>query len=376
MEQSKISMLDNIQQSIQAFTNQQFYFTVRNEAYRCKFNLYIGPEESYLGVFNQLIKTESSFTFIYDKRILEKNYRKYLSTNFRKKNYFIKIAEFNENDTININSSNFENIFIRAFHVIKNVFSSSFIENHQISPTTLEIRLNQLKNTNTKEPDNNNSPVMRFEEIVNNKRIIISISPIDGDIRLSIASLVESGIYNPITSFFENLFNYEPYRYERFCSKHNLIMGEEQGYPEYPRAKNNIQNFSIKFNYITEGELEVVIKRSSRSLQQFISKIIFLLDLLAGSDLYARGVLDKKSDMMKESDESKYPFMTYLCYGSRIYGHPEYDISISFYPVVETDDNDKEFLVSKLDIRVDPFENQERPIIGTFLHPIGYDMGK
>lgn len=376
MEQSNISMLDNIQQSIQAFTNQQFYLIVHNEAYKCVFNLYFGPEESYLGVFNQLIKTESSFTFIYDKRILEKNYRKYLSTNLRKKNYFIKIADIIENDIIKNNSSNFENIYIRAFHVIKNVFTTGFIEIQQISPSTLEIKLNQLKNLFNQELDNSKSPILRFEEIVNNKRIIISISPIDGDIRLSIASLVESGIYNPITSYFENLFEYEPYRYERFCSKHELIIVEKQGYEQYPRAKNNIQNFSIKFNYITEGELDVVIKRSSRSLQQFISKILFLLDLLAGSDLYDRGVLDKNADMMKESDESEYPLIKYLCHGSRIYGHPEYDISISFYPVVETDDDDKEFLVSKLDIRVDPFENQERPIRGTFLHPLIYDMGK
>ena len=363
--------------ALDEFTNHSFSLTFKNREYRLYYNLNLFPQTNFLGVFNRILETKNSITFSIENRDPKKYIQQLLKYTEKRKDKYFQFSTSHEVLVNDINNSNYSDKYLRAEEIAKKVFSPKFIEKNNLENNSIKEKLNNILSENNESVESKSLiPLLRFEEIRSDLRIILSISPIDVDVKLRFGALSEKGIYNPISEYFYNRFNYEPAKMSRFKKNHLVRFLEKQGYPSYPLTCNNIQTFYIEFNLYSEAHWQKIAQRSNTSLRTFLNSILILMDKMFGADLYQRNEINKKNDYYNIKENFTIPNNLNLLHGKRVYSGPEYDILIEFQPSIQKDDNENDFLISTIKITVMPFDNKERPDRGVFLHPLIYNLDK
>lgn len=372
-------MFKNYQQAsdcLSSFTSQSFMFTHVDNSRWNKYTLFLFPQNRFLGIFNRLIKYQKSYIFSIEKRA-EKKYAKALYNKLIGKNdKDVASALDLENSLGAYNNQWGEDDYKRAEWVAKTVFSDEFIQANKIDGNLIKDKISEIRLKNSKALQNSRFvPPYRIEEIREDFRVILCISGIDLDIKLSFSPLSDEGINNPITRYYHNKYDYKNFTFQRFASIHDVLILEEIGHQMIPLALNNRQFFQIKCNMFTDDDNIIVkVTRSANSLKAQITPIINLMDICFGEDAYGRSYYSKEDQMELKNLPNNGQLI--LPCGERIYSGPEYDILLTFQPILEKDSEENEALISVLKIHVWPFENKPIEKKGVYQHQLMYDWFK
>lgn len=368
------------------------YFSFSSTGYQKEIAITILGGPLYLGQFNRLVKTRSSYTFSY---LLKENiepYKKGILKSVDQSGIDSKYYRLVDNSKEVLLSGEPTVGICDSF--IQSIFSAEFIEENKLLQGEIESEIEISRSLQEDKIGVKESIThLRWEEVRDDLRVILSISPIDGSIQLSYCfpcQAYQRGLviqdYNPITAHFVERFRYEGRRFERYISKHDLNFQEVQGYEYYPENDLNQQLFEIKYNVISEGAFDEIAQKSFRSLKRETKPIVFLLHLVYGSDIYGNTisglpVIDLNNSQSELNDLMKALLGSLLKNNEAVMGNlhfhsPENDIHLAYSPVQETDDSGNEFIVFSLSIKVVPFNSNPPEITGTYYHPVIYDAGK
>ena len=368
------------------------YFSFASTGYQKEIGITILGGPLYLGQFNRLVKTRSSFTFSFLSKDKFAPYKKSILKSIDQSGIDSKYYQMVDNSNEVLPSDEQRIGICDSF--IQSIFSAEFIEENKLFQGEIESELEISRSIQEDKIGVKESIThLRWEEVRDDLRVVLSISPIDGSIQLSYCFLCQAyqrGLviqdYNPITAHFVERFRYEGRRFERYISKHDLNFQEVQGYEYYPENDLNQQLFEIKYNVISEGAFDEIAQKSFRSLKRETKPIMFLLHLLYGSDIYGNAIFGLPVIDLNNSQSELHELMKGMLgsvlkdnqavIGKLHYHSPENDIHLTYSPVQETDDSGNEFIVFSLSIKVVPFNSNPPEITGTYYHPVIYDAGK
>jgi hypothetical protein len=182
--------------------------------------------------------------------------------------------------------------------------------------------------------------LLRFCEIKEDVRVIALIHPLDLHPELSYSSKEELGLATPFISLMYTWFNDGLMR--RLAQRIDYTFSEEVRFPKGPTNQNNEQIFSLKaFGYLwEETDLKEVVKKGARRQGKFYRNYFLQLIALFGRDFYGR--IDATVEEQKSVDFLGEP-IKYMLF-KRTFSTPEFDLFVSFHPIITTDSNDQEFL--------------------------------
>ena len=372
--------------------NNTTYFSFSSTGYQKEIAITILGGPLYLGQFNRLVKTRSSHTFSYLLKEKIEPYKKGILKSVDQSGIDSKYYQFVDNSKEVLPSGELAVGICDSF--IQSIFSTEFIEENKLFQDEIESELEISRSLQEDKIGVKESIThLRWEEVRDDLRVVLSISPIDGSIQLSYCFLCQAyqrGLviqdYNPITAHFVERFRYEGRRFERYISKHDLNFQEVQGYEFYPENDLNVQLFEIKFNVISEGAFDEIAQKSFRSLKRETKPIMSLLHLVYGNDIYGNTSFELPVVDLHNSQSELHELMKGMLgsllkdnqavIGKLHYHSPENDIHLAYSPVQETDDSGNEFIVFSVSIKVVPFNSNPPEITGTYYHPVIYDAGK
>ena len=368
------------------------YFSFVSTGYQKEIGITILGSPLYLGQFNRLVKTRSSYTFSYLLNEKIEPYKKSILKSIDQSGIDSKYYQMVDNSNEVLPFSEQGIGICDSF--IQSIFSAEFIEENKLFQGEIESEL-EISRTLQKDKIEVKESIthLRWEEVRDDLRVVLSISPIDGSIQLSFCFLYQAyqrGLviqdYNPVTAHFVERFRYEGRRFERYISKHDLNFQEVQGYEYYPENDLNQQLFEIKYNVISEGAFDEIAQKSFRSLKRETKPIMSLLHLVYGNDIYGNTSFELPVVDLHNSQSELHELMKGMLgsllkdnqavIGKLHYHSPENDIHLAYSPVQETDDSGNEFIVFSLSIKVVPFNSNPPAITGTYYHPVIYDAEK
>ena len=368
------------------------YFSFASTGYQKQIAITILGGPLYLGQFNRIVKTKSSYTFSYlvnDKIV---DYKKRILRTIVQSGIDSKYFQITDNSKEIIPSTEVRIGINEAF--LQSVFSDAFIQTNKLTPSEIESKM-EINRSIQEDKIRDKEPVtyLRWEEVRDDLRVILSISPIDGTVELSYCFLYiayKRGLviqnYNPVTAHFVERFRYEGPRFERYISKHELNFQEVQGYEFYPENDLNEQLFEIKFNVISEGTFDEIAQKSFRSLKRDTKQITIFLFLVYGDDIYGNPSYELPLTDSHNTQSELHELMKGMLgsvlkdnqavIGKLHYHSPENDIHLIYSPSFETDDSGNQFIVFSIRIKIIPFNSNPPEITGTYYHPVIYDAGK
>ena len=368
------------------------YFSFKSTGYQKEIAITILGGPLYLGQFNRIVKTKSSYTFSYIANDKIADYKKRILKSIVQSRLDSKYFQITDNSKEILPTSESSIGINEAF--LQSVFSATFIEQNKLSVDEIESEM-ELNRSIQEDKIRDGEPVkhLRWEEVIDDLRVILSISPIDGTVQLSYCSLYiayQRGLviqdYNPVTAHFVERFRYEGPRFERYISKHDLNFREVQGYEYYPENDLNEQFFEIKYNVISEGAFDEIAQKSFRSLKRETKRIMSLLTLIYGNDIYGNTSIELPMADANNTQSELHELMKKMLgsvlkdnqavLGKLHYHSPENDIHLTYSPSFETDDSDNQFIVFSVSIKVVPFNSNPPEITGTYYHPVIYDAEK
>ena len=368
------------------------YFSFKSTGYQKEIAITILGGPLYLGQFNRIVKTRSSYTFSYLANDKIVDYKKRILKSIDQSGIDSKYYQIVDNSKEVIPSSEVRIEINEAF--IQSIFSPTFIEQNKLSVDEIESEL-EISRSLQEDKIRDGEPVahLHWEEVRDDLRVILSISPIDGAVQLSYCFLYiayQRGLviqdYNPVTAHFVERFRYEGPRFERYISKHDLNFQEVQGYEFYPENDLNEQLFEIKYNVISEGAFDEIAQKSFRSLKRETKPIMSLLSLIYGNDIYGNMSIELPMADANNTQSELHELMKGMLgsvlkdnqavLGKLHYHSPENDIHLTYSPSFETDDSDNQFIVFSVSIKVVPFNSNPPEITGTYYHPVIYDAEK
>jgi hypothetical protein len=369
-------------------------FEFHSTSFRLKFSGWIFRDAYFLNSFNRLVRTESSYTFSYLTTDEIKSHQKAIKTCIEALNKKIDTIHYEGATTPHpTNSVRKESGFIDV-KLITSIFSSDFIKQNDLSPENI-ITLVHASREKQQNLIDEQEPVsiLRWQEIREDLRTILSISPVDGTMQLSYCFLKDRykneralSNFNPISGYYGNRFVYEPVRFNRYISKHGLRFIEIQGYAQSPQNELNEQVIQITYNNYSKGTMDSIACSSYRSLKKESKLLFALLTLIYGIDIYRRHQkslpMDAQSEVQSEAAKSLIPIMGKCLdlkksiIGKTSYYSPETDIHISYTPTFEKDDEESDFVVFQLKIQILPFDPNHPEKTKTYLHPIIYEADK
>ena len=368
------------------------YFSFSSTGYQQELSMTLLSGPFYLGQFNRVVKTRSSYTFSYIENDKISDYKKRTLKSIAQTGIDSKYIQITDNSRELIPSTEPRGEITEAF--LQSVFSADFIQNNKLSPEEIESE-REISRSIQEEKIREREPVthLRWEEIRDDLRVILSISPINGDVQLSYCFLYtayQRGLviqnYNPVTAHFVKQFSYDGARFERYISKHEVKFLEVQGYDCHPENDLNEQLFEVKFNVIAEGTFDEVAKKSFRSLKRETKQITASLCLIYGIDIYGNPSYELPLADMTNSQTELHELMKGMLggllkngeafIGKLHYHSPENDIQLTYSPSFEKDDSGNQFIVFSVRIKVTPFNSNPPKITGTYYHPVVYDAGK
>lgn len=368
------------------------YFSFASTGYQKEIGITILGGPLYLGQFNRLVKTRSSYTFSYLLKEKIEPYKKGILKSIDQSGIDSKYYRVVDNSKEVLPSGELGVGICDSF--IQSIFSAEFIEENKLFQGEIESELEISRSLQEDKIGVKESIThLRWEEVRDDLRVVLSISPIDGSIQLSYCFLCQAyqrGLviqdYNPITAHFVERFRYEGRRFERYISKHDLNFQEVQGYEFYPENDLNEQLFEIKFNVISEGAFDEIAQKSFRSLKRETKPIMSLINLVYGNDIYGNTSLELPIVDLNNSQSELHELMKGMLgsvlkdnqavIGKLHYHSPENDIHLNYSPSFETDDSDNQFIVFSVSIKVVPFNSNPPEITGTYYHPVIYDAEK
>ena len=382
--------------------NNTTYFSFSSTGYQKEIAITILGGPLYLGQFNRLVKTRSSHTFSYLLKEKIEPYKKGILKSVDQSGIDSKYYQFVDNSKEVLPSGELAVGICDSF--IQSIFSTEFIEENKLFQDEIESELEISRSLQEDKIGVKESIThLRWEEVRDDLRVVLSISPIDGSIQLSYCFLCQAyqrGLviqdYNPITAHFVERFRYEGRRFERYIS--NIIFGSwcgkkfrpenvaaRLGWAEVAAVKNK-QLFEIKYNVISEGAFDEIAQKSFRSLKRETKPIMSLLHLVYGNDIYGNTSFELPVVDLHNSQSELHELMKGMLgsllkdnqavIGKLHYHSPENDIHLAYSPVQETDDSGNEFIVFSVSIKVVPFNSNPPEITGTYYHPVIYDAGK
>jgi hypothetical protein len=369
-------------------------FEFHSTSFRLKFSGWILRDAYFLNSFNRLVRTESSYTFSYLTTDEIKSHQKVIKTSIEALNKKIDTIHYEGATTPHpTNSVRKESGFIDV-KFITTIFSSDFIKQNDLSPENIMTMVDASREKQQNLIDEQEPvSILRWQEIREDLRTILSISPVDGTIQLSYCFLKDRykneralSNFNPISGYYGNRFVYEPVRFNRYISKHGLRFIEIQGYAQSPQNELNEQVIQITYNNYSKGTMDSIACSSYRSLKKESKLFFTLLTLIYGIDIYRRHQeslpMDAQSEVQSEAAKSLIPIMGKCLdlkksiIGKTSYYSPETDIHISYTPTFEKDDEGSDFVVFQLKIQILPFDPNHPEKTKTYLHPIIYEADK
>jgi hypothetical protein len=386
---------DEAKAGVKAFINKQtIQFSYTSIRHRLRFAGWVLHDGYYLNSFNRLIETNSSYTFSYLPAKEVPGHQKMVKASIDAIKTEKADVHYEEADTPYSVKSASKGIGLIDTKFIASIFSSDFIEQYDLTPENIIAQIETSRSHQQNLIDQQEPvAILRWQEIREDLRTILCISPIDETMQLSYCFLKDSYLtpralqnFNPITGYYENRFNYESKRFNRYESKHGLRFLEIQGYEKSPQNGLNEQLFQITFNNYSEGTMESIARASYRSLIKESKPILHLLSLVYGIDMYRRYhdslPIDAHSEAQRQTTTSLLPIMgKSLSLKKSIIGRigyysPANDIDISYTPIFEKDDNGYDFVVFMVNIRILPYDPNHPEKSKTYLHPIINEIGK
>jgi hypothetical protein len=259
-----------------------------------KFSGWIFRDAYFLNSFNRLVRTESSYTFSYLTTDEIKSHQKVIKTSIEALNKTIDTIHYEGATSPHPTNSVRKESGLIDVKFITSIFSSDFIKQNDLSPenimTLVEASREKQQNLiDEQEPVS----ILRWQEIREDLRTILSISPVDGTIQLSYCFLKDRykneralSNFNPISGYYGNRFVYEPVRFNRYISKHGMRFIEIQGYAQSPQNELNEQVIQITYNNYSKGTMDSIACSSYRSLKKESKLLFALLTLIYGIDIY------------------------------------------------------------------------------------------
>jgi hypothetical protein len=326
---------------------EQAILELKTEKWKYKFeyyNLYVLPENNFLGVFNRLHIGQSTFNF---SNINENSITQTLAPtldaleilNPTQKKLTIK-GDFCYNQLIE-NALSIESLFA----VIQEVFSNDFLFKQNFSEQELEETLEQLKNkpvensTNTSQFHN-----FRMEEIREDLRIILMINPKTLELKLCYSywerihfDVLKRGITSPVQDFYYYFFN-GLHSFWSYVSKNTVNLLRNDVYNPYLNSNCNQEAFSIKFH--TSGMRKStpfgIAISSGKAQMKFLNKLLLFLHINFGDDDFKLNEINKETECFTEKIEDVDGKRKKLIYyqGIRAFSTPQFDIYLNFGPVI------------------------------------------
>jgi hypothetical protein len=192
--------------------------------------------------------------------------------------------------------------------------------------------------------------LLRFCEIRNDVRVIALIHPLDLHPEISYSSLEELGLTTPFMSLMHTWFHTDLMR--RLAMRISFSFSEEVRFPMSPTNQNNEQVFKLAaFGFLwDETDLKDVVKKGARRQLKFYRNYFLQIAAIYGRDFYDRLDLSNEekvtTDFLGES-------VKYVLF-KRTYSTPEFDLFVSFHPLVATDGEEREYLDFEMFIHYRP----------------------
>ena len=368
MHKNPIQSLAEARQLSVDFTNQQSalsspFLEGKTYCYRSLATKLIHcPEVPYQDIFNACMISEPRYSKYFSisfkpirkpDRKDETNYKNLLSFNNLKS---LPIERYEVvPDKTKFYSSCFyelENPLQFVCEWLRNTFLESTLKS-VIGSTSLESYLLEYQNKFIASEGNDwekSKLLLRFCEIRNDVRVIALIHPIDLHPEISYSSLEELGLTTPFMSLMHTWFQTDIMR--RLAQRSDYSFSEEVRFPKSPTNQNNEQVFKlIAFGFLwEETDLKEVVKKGARRQLKFYRNYFLQLAAIFGRDFY--GNLDLKVDEKVTIDflgES----IRYVLF-KRTYSTPEFDLFVSFSPIIATDVNDQEYIDFEMFIHYRP----------------------
>ncbi len=363
-------------------------------AFRLKFSGWIMRDAYFLGSFNRLVKTESAYTFSYLATAEIKSHLKVIKSSVDVLKTKLGYIDYEEATTPYPIKSFRKGSGLIDVKFITSIFSEDFIKQNDLIPDKIIALVEASREQQQNRIDDQEAvTILRWQEIREDLRTILSISSVDGTMQLSYCFLKDRykneralSNFNPISGYYGNRFVYEPVRFNRYISKHGMRFIEIQGYAQSPQNELNEQVIQITYNNYTTGTMDSIACSSYRSLKKESKLLFALLTLIYGIDIYRRHQaslpMDAQSEVQSEATKSLIPIMGKCLdlkksiIGKTSYYSPETDIHISYTPTFEKDDEGSDFVVFQLKIQILPFDPNHPEKTKTYLHPIIYEADK
>lgn len=182
--------------------------------------------------------------------------------------------------------------------------------------------------------------LLRFCEIRNDVRVIALIHPLDLHPEISYSSLEELGLTTPFMSLMHTWFHTDLMR--RLAMLISYSFSEEVRFPMSPTNQNNEQVFTLTaFGFLwEETDLKEVVKKGARRQLKFYRNYFLQIAAIFGRDFYGKLEVSNEETMTADflGESVKYVLL------KRTYSTPEFDLFVSFYPLVATDGEEREYL--------------------------------
>ena len=167
------------------------YFSFKSTGYQKEIAITILGGPLYLGQFNRIVKTKSSYTFSYIANDKISDYKKRILKSIDQSGIDSKYYQIVDNSNEVLPSSEMGIGVSDSF--IQSLFSATFIEKNKLFQGEIESEL-EISRSLQEDKVRDGEPVthLRWEEVRDDLRVILSISPIDGSIQLSYCFLYKA----------------------------------------------------------------------------------------------------------------------------------------------------------------------------------------
>ena len=338
-----------------------------------------GFRELLLGQFNKITTYGSYSSKMYvlsfepDLKVLKKSIKlleKKKKPEDRQKQGVVKNPTIHERNRVDVLSGYSE--------LIKELFSSEFLEGMEITPSALSNQLEQLKQQ-FKPITESPLGIYRLVEKREGQFVGLVISPFDLSIKVAVTSTPTHAFVNPLTCFYEDKF--DPFAFNIQAEKHDLQFMEKIGFERYPMAHNNLQVFRILCDcYNVEGFPFDIFAKSGRTQIRFVNELITRLYICFGNDIFSKSLIDRDLEY-QVVDVPDIPGLgtvkdVRLYEADRYFSDPFFDFMLRVGPQTMNDDDGNEFMVAAVLSSVFPYLFKDELTKGWQHHPIVYEAGK
>ena len=307
-------------------------------------DLYVIPENNFLGVFNRLHFGSSTFNFtcIKENSISETlapaldELEKLNPTQTR-----LTIKDDFCYDQLSENVLSIESLYA----AIQEVFSDDFLAEQNFSEQGLKETLEHLKNKPIEKSTNiSQFHNFRIEEIREDLRILLMINPKTLELKLCYSKWeriygdkIHRSLSSPVQDYFHRFFN-GLYSFWSYVSKNTVSLLRNDVYDPYVNSDCNQEAFSIKFH--TSGMRKStpfgIAISSGKAQMKFINELLVFLTLNFGDDDFKLNEIDIETECITEKIEDINGKRKKLIYyqGIRAYSTPQFDIYLNFGPVI------------------------------------------